>query len=144
MTTAKGLDDGPEYSPDGQFIYFNSERSGTMQIWRMKADGSETTQITQDEFNNWFPHLSPDGRKLSWISARWRPASFSRLTDGSILPVNDFFWIVPAILYEFVNPPAGFSTELTLKRSDFGFDPKAIGPIGDEAIILIDFEGLRK
>src|SRR5579871_3797968 len=34
LTTAKGLDDGPEYSPDGTYIYFNSERTGHMQIWR--------------------------------------------------------------------------------------------------------------
>lgn len=38
----------------------------------------------------------------------------------------------------------GFSTELKLKRSDYGFDKNAIGPIGDEAIILIDCEGMRK
>ncbi len=38
----------------------------------------------------------------------------------------------------------GFSTELKLKRSDFGFDKSAIGPIGDEAIIIIDCEGMRK
>lgn len=37
-----------------------------------------------------------------------------------------------------------FSTELSLKRSDFGFDKNAIGPIGDEAIIIIDCEGMRK
>lgn len=37
-----------------------------------------------------------------------------------------------------------FSTELSLKRSDYGFDPKAIGPIGDEALIMIDCEGVRK
>lgn len=37
-----------------------------------------------------------------------------------------------------------FSTELSLKRSDFGFDPAAIGPIGDEALIMIDCEGVRK
>ena len=37
-----------------------------------------------------------------------------------------------------------FSTELSLKRSDFGFDKKAIGPIGDEALIIIDCEGVRK
>ena len=37
-----------------------------------------------------------------------------------------------------------FSTELSLKRSDFGFDKNAIGPIGDEALIIIDCEGLRK
>ena len=38
----------------------------------------------------------------------------------------------------------GFSTELKLKRSDFNFDKSAIGPIGDEAIIIIDCEGTRK
>jgi polyisoprenoid-binding protein YceI len=37
-----------------------------------------------------------------------------------------------------------FSTELALKRSDFGFDKNAIGPIGDEALIYIDCEGTRK
>ena len=37
-----------------------------------------------------------------------------------------------------------FSTELSLKRSDFGFDKSAIGPIGDEALIFIDCEGMRK
>ena len=61
---APGLDDGPEYSPDGRFIYFNSARTGTMQIWRMRTDGSEQEPVTADEFNNWFPHVSPDGR--SW------------------------------------------------------------------------------
>ena len=40
LTTNPGLDDGPEYSPNGSHIYFNSERGGTMQIWRMKPDGS--------------------------------------------------------------------------------------------------------
>jgi polyisoprenoid-binding protein YceI len=38
----------------------------------------------------------------------------------------------------------GFSTEVSLKRSDFGFDKKNIGLIGDEAIIFIDCEGTRK
>ena len=68
MTRSKGLDDGPEFSPDGKFIYFNSARSGTMQLWRMKADGSEPEQITDDEWNNWFPHISPDGQWIAFIS----------------------------------------------------------------------------
>jgi polyisoprenoid-binding protein YceI len=38
----------------------------------------------------------------------------------------------------------GFSTEVMLKRSDFGFDKKNIGLIGDEALIIIDCEGMRK
>ena len=68
LTRHAGLDDGPEYSPDGRFIYFNSVRSGTMQIWRMQADGSEPEQVTHDEYNNWFPHLSPDGKSIAFIT----------------------------------------------------------------------------
>ena len=37
-----------------------------------------------------------------------------------------------------------FSTSLSVKRSDFGFDKRAIGAIGDKAIIFIDCEGVRK
>jgi Tol biopolymer transport system component len=68
LTNAKGLDDGPEYSPDGKYIYFNSVRSGTMQIWRMKPDGKDPEQLTNDEWNNWFPHISPDGQRVVFIS----------------------------------------------------------------------------
>ena len=68
LTTAKGLDDGPDYSADGRWIYFNSDRTGLMQIWRMHPDGSAQEQVTSDEFNNWFPHPSPDGRWLVFLS----------------------------------------------------------------------------
>ena len=39
-----------------------------MQIWRMLADGSAQEQMTFDEFNNWFPHLSPDGKWMAFLS----------------------------------------------------------------------------
>jgi hypothetical protein len=68
MTDSDGLNDGPEYTPDGKYIYFNSTRSGRMQLWRMKPDGKEQEQITNDEYNNWFPHISPDGQWIVFIS----------------------------------------------------------------------------
>ncbi|MEO6675588.1 MAG: DUF5050 domain-containing protein [Ginsengibacter sp.] len=60
--------DGPEYSPDGKYIYYNANVSGTMQIWRMKPDGSGKEQLTFDEYHNWFPHISPDGTQMVFIS----------------------------------------------------------------------------
>ena len=39
-----------------------------MQIWRMHPDGSGQEQLTSDRFNNWFPHISPDGRWLVLLS----------------------------------------------------------------------------
>lgn len=63
-----GVTDGPEFSPDGKYIYFNSTQTGTMQVWRMKPDGSSREQLTFDEYNNWFPHISPDGKWMTIIS----------------------------------------------------------------------------
>ena len=69
LTTSTGISDDPDYSPDGQYIYFNSDRGGgSMQIWRMRADGSQPEQITFDERNNWTPHISPDGKWMVFLS----------------------------------------------------------------------------
>ncbi len=64
--------DGPEYSPDGKWIYFSSERAakvpGHAQCFRMRPDGTGIEQLTFDERVNWFPHVSPDGRSVVFIS----------------------------------------------------------------------------
>ncbi len=64
--------DGPEYSPDGAWIYFNAERAATIpghaQCFRMRPDGAGIEQLTFDERVNWFPHVSPDGKAVVYIS----------------------------------------------------------------------------
>ncbi len=60
--------DGPEASPDGKYIYFNGSMTGTMQIWRMKPDGSGLEQLTFDDYDDWFPHISPDNKWIVFIS----------------------------------------------------------------------------
>jgi len=68
LTTCRGLDDGPDYAPDGAFIYYNSFCSGKMEIWRMRSDGSGAEQLTRDAYSNWFPHPSPDGRWVVFLA----------------------------------------------------------------------------
>ena len=69
LTDAPGLDDGPEYSLDGKTIWFNSVRTGRMQVWKMDTKGRNQTQMTFDEdMNSWFPHISPDGEKVVYIA----------------------------------------------------------------------------
>lgn len=60
--------DGPEYDPAGDYIYYNGSQTGTMQIWRMKPDGSDREQLTFDSRNAWFPHVSPDGKWLLYLT----------------------------------------------------------------------------
>ena len=70
LTNVLVPNDGAEYSPDGQWIWFNSEQGspGHAQIFKMRADGSELTQITFDERVNWFPHFSRDGEHIVYLS----------------------------------------------------------------------------
>jgi hypothetical protein len=72
LTEGAGPDDGPEYSPDGMWIYFNTERfsrtPGHAQIARIRPDGSGLCQLTFDEGVNWFPHLDPTGRRAVYLA----------------------------------------------------------------------------
>jgi hypothetical protein len=72
--TSKGdYDDGPDYSPDGKWLYFNSIRDGDWDIWRVPASGGGEAdklaeQVTTDDWEDWFPHVSPDGKKMVFLS----------------------------------------------------------------------------
>ncbi|MBC8126336.1 MAG: TolB family protein [Gloeobacteraceae cyanobacterium ES-bin-144] len=69
LTEVAGLDDGCEYNPDGSKIYFHSDRTGVPKIWRMNPDGSSQEQVTfEEEYADWFPHPSPDGKWIVFLS----------------------------------------------------------------------------
>ena len=60
--------DVAEYSPDGQWIYFQSDRTGHMQLWRMRPDGSGQEQLLVSDTADWFPHISPNGTMIAFLS----------------------------------------------------------------------------
>jgi TolB protein len=65
-------DDGPDYSPDSKWIYINSDRSGKEAIWRFPADGAghndeKAEMVVNDGLEDWFPHISPNGKKMVYI-----------------------------------------------------------------------------
>ncbi|MEH0626516.1 hypothetical protein [Streptomyces stelliscabiei] len=64
--------DGPEFSPDGASVFFNSEIEalvpGHAQLFRHDLADGAVRQLTFDERVNWFPHPSPDGRRLVHLS----------------------------------------------------------------------------
>jgi TolB protein len=73
LTSKAAYDDGPDYSPDGKWIYINSNRSGSWKIWRIPADGAgpddvKAQPVTGDDWEDWFPHPSPDGKWLVFLS----------------------------------------------------------------------------
>jgi Tol biopolymer transport system component/DNA-binding winged helix-turn-helix (wHTH) protein len=75
--TSTALEEGPQYSPDGQRIAFQSTRTGDYEIWRCDADGTNLVQLTH--FGGPLtgtPHWSPDGREIVFDS---RPAGHSQV-----------------------------------------------------------------
>ena len=72
LTAGGGPDDGPEYTPDGAWIHFNTERFSTApghaQIARMRPGGGDPEQLTFDDRVNWFPHVAPDGEHAVYLS----------------------------------------------------------------------------
>jgi Tol biopolymer transport system component len=59
----------PQYSPDGKKIAFESERSGSLEIWICQSDGAGCSMLTSFRKQaTALPHWSPDGRQLVFYS----------------------------------------------------------------------------
>jgi Tol biopolymer transport system component len=105
LTATPHAEDGPEYSPEGRWIYFNTEqfsdRPGHAQIARMRPDGSALEQLTFDDNVNWFPHVSPDGTSAVYL--RYPPGTQGHPADldVSIQLVQDD-WRAPTLVAELV------------------------------------------
>lgn len=88
MTSGKAADDGPEYSADGKWVYFCSKRSGKWDGWRMPAGGAGpddklAQRVTSGtDTQDWFPHISPDGKLLYTISYPMDHPDHNYIGDG--------------------------------------------------------------
>jgi Tol biopolymer transport system component len=60
ITSGPANDLLPSWSPDGEFLYFTSDRSGRYEIWKIASEGGEPVQLT---FGGAYrPIASADGR----------------------------------------------------------------------------------
>lgn len=88
ITDDEFADDGSEFSQDGAWIYFNSERAakgvpGHAQLFRITRDGAIVEQLTDDERVNWFPHPSPIDDTIAYIS--FPPGTLGHPADKDVV-----------------------------------------------------------
>jgi Tol biopolymer transport system component len=63
----------PSFSKDGKWIVYyehESGRTGNRDIYKIKTDGSGRTQLTRNAKHHYSPSFSPDGSKITLVSAR--------------------------------------------------------------------------
>jgi Tol biopolymer transport system component len=105
VTTHPGPADGPEWTPDGRWIVFNTEQfsedAGHAQLARVRPDGTELEQLTFDERVNWFPHVSPDGELAVYLS--FPPGTEGHPADlpVELRLVRTEAWAEPTVLASF-------------------------------------------
>ena len=66
LTSDRGRDVQPAFSPDGTRVAFASDRSGSWDIWALQVEGGRPVQLTRDEGYEVHPSWSPDGTRLAY------------------------------------------------------------------------------
>jgi dipeptidyl aminopeptidase/acylaminoacyl peptidase len=67
LTFDEARDTNPVWSPDGEWVTFASDRNGTMNLYRKRANGTgEVERLTTSEFTQWPNSWSPDGKTLAF------------------------------------------------------------------------------
>jgi TolB protein len=70
LTSDAFIDQQPSVSPDGRYIVFQSNRSGSRNVWRIDIDGSNPKQLTDGSNLDAYPVYAADGRSVVFMSTR--------------------------------------------------------------------------
>jgi TolB protein len=111
VDTGPGHIDGPEWSPDGEWIYFNTEQwaaePGHAQLARIPHGGGVVERLVTSETVDWFPHLSPDGRYAAYLQFPQGTVGHPPDLLVSVIVVSTDDWTTPV---DQVSLPGGQGT----------------------------------
>ena len=111
LTSHEGLELFPKLSPDGQWIAFSAEYSGSRQIWIMPSNGGTARQLT------WYNPVGvmPPRGGYDHVVLDWTSDSKQILIRANRTPFGDRNG-----MYYLVNTEGGFETPLSIINGGFG------------------------
>jgi eukaryotic-like serine/threonine-protein kinase len=71
LTNDAALALSPVWSVDGKFVYFASTRGGSVNLWKIPAEGGSPMQITAGRGDDVSLDISADGQRIVFDSQRW-------------------------------------------------------------------------
>ena len=63
LTSDSAIDRMPRWSPDGNWVACFSNRSGRLELWKIRPDGSDLQQLTEDGAG--YLAWAPDGSRIA-------------------------------------------------------------------------------
>jgi len=70
LVAAEGHDFDLDWSPDGRRVVFQSERTGSREIFLLELASRELRRLTTNDHEDLTPDWSPDGRRVAFASDR--------------------------------------------------------------------------
>lgn len=67
LTDDRFSDRSPQFTPDGEWLIFSSDRGGTTDIWRFRIDSGQLLQLTSATSHAVEPRVSGDGRFVAYL-----------------------------------------------------------------------------
>jgi Tol biopolymer transport system component len=77
VTNDRFVDCSPTWSPDGQYLFFSSDRGGSMNLWRVAVDEATgmakgaPEPVTTPSSNSALVTMSADGKRLAYVEQSW-------------------------------------------------------------------------
>lgn len=99
LTTTRTLDGGPAWSPNGNWIVFARQKWGKQawppkesDIYKMKANGSDQTRLTNSPEHEDAPDWSPNGKRIAYASAKGTVTMKPNGSDKRVLGGGEPDW----------------------------------------------------
>ncbi len=133
ISADRAMDGTPEWSADGKYVYFSSDRTGIFNIYAYEMNSGRLFQVTNVLGGAFTPAVSPDGKKIIFTSyssrgydihsmendvSLWRPADAYQnpypkiqYEEKEIKVASRPYSAIPTLLPRFWLPWFGYSHE---------------------------------